>query len=108
MPRRRRATRKTIDYLKPDPSVFPDNPSKSTITRYLTKYEIARVIGSRAEDLEHSAEPRIPIRECYGKRAYQIAAEELRRRELQTYIRRHKPDGTFEDVAVTSLLFATR
>lgn len=71
-------------------------------TAYLTKYEKARVLGTRAMQIAQGA----PVHTDVGteKDPLNIAEMELEKNETPLIIRRHLPDGTFEDVAVRNLL----
>jgi DNA-directed RNA polymerase I, II, and III subunit RPABC2 len=70
-------------------------------TQYLTKYEKARILGTRAMQIAKGA----PVRnDTSGERDPLILAEEeLARKDTPLIIRRWLPDGTFEDVAVRNL-----
>lgn len=71
-------------------------------TRYLTKYERARLLGTRALQLSMNAPPLIELR---GEtEALQIAQRELRERKLPLIIRRHLPDGSYEDWSLNELM----
>ncbi|PJF18579.1 Subunit common to RNA polymerases I, II, and [Paramicrosporidium saccamoebae] len=71
-------------------------------TRYLTKYERARVLGTRALQLSLNAPPMV---ELEGETdPLQIAAKELRERKIPLIIRRFLPDGSFEDWALDELI----
>jgi DNA-directed RNA polymerase I, II, and III subunit RPABC2 len=68
----------------------------------LTKYEKARVLGTRATQIAKGA----PVKSTDGTRKdpLELAEEELARGETPLIIRRPLPDGTYEDVAVRNLL----
>lgn len=71
-------------------------------TRYLTKYERARVLGTRALQLSLNAPPMV---ELEGETdPLQIAAKELRERKIPLIIRRFLPDGSFEDWSLDELI----
>lgn len=101
-------TEEVPDYLTPDPSLVPARYTNTEITSYLTKYEIARLLSSRAKDLSNSAEPYIPLKDCHGKREHVIAFEELQAKKIPYYIRRYLPGGSFIDVRATDLKFVRR
>lgn len=71
-------------------------------TAYLTKYEKARVLGTRALQISQGA-PVNPEVEGTLKDPLLIAEEELRKKLTPLIIRRFLPDGTYEDVAVRNL-----
>lgn len=69
---------------------------------YLSKFEIARILGLRALQLSWGAEPRVP---CDGiTNVHEIALLEFEKNLLNFEIRRHLPDGSYEDVNVNQLL----
>lgn len=70
-------------------------------TRYMTKYERARIIGTRALQISMNA----PIMvELEGETdPLQIAMKELRERKIPLIIRRYLPDGSYEDWSVDEL-----
>ncbi len=73
-----------------------------TTTRYLTKYERARVLGTRALQLSLNAPPMV---ELEGETdPLQIASKELREGKIPLIIRRFLPDGSFEDWALDELI----
>lgn len=77
------------------------NVTKIT-TRYLTKYERARLLGTRALQLSMNAPPLV---ELDGETdPLKIAAKELRERKLPLIVRRYLPDGSFEDWSLDELI----
>lgn len=71
-------------------------------TRYLTKYERARLLGTRALQLSQNAPPLV---EVDGETdPLKIAAKELRERKLPLIVRRYLPDGSFEDWSLDELI----
>lgn len=71
-------------------------------TRYLTKYEKARLLGTRALQLSMNAPPLVELR---GEtEALQIAQRELRERKLPLIVRRYLPDGSYEDWSLNELM----
>jgi len=70
-------------------------------TPYLTKYERARILGTRALQISMNAPVLVPLD---GETdALQIAIKELSQRKIPLIIRRYLPDGSFEDWKVTEL-----
>jgi DNA-directed RNA polymerase I, II, and III subunit RPABC2 len=71
-------------------------------TKYMTKYEISRVIGVRALQITLNA----PIMvELDGETdPVQIARKELLQKKIPLMIRRFLPDGSFEDRSIKDLL----
>ncbi len=69
------------------------NKPKKTLP-FMTKYEVARVIGVRMEQLSRGAKPNISTKGLYSIR--EIAEEELKQRKTPFIIRRPLPNNTFE------------
>ena len=62
---------------------------------YLTKFERARIIGTRLQQLANGAKPRINTK---GLNSIQeIVEKELDERKILFIVRRPMPDGTYED-----------
>lgn len=76
--------------------------SKRITTKYMTKYERARVLGTRALQIAMCA----PIMvELEGETdPLQIAMKELKQRKIPIIIRRYLPDGSFEDWSIDELI----
>lgn len=69
----------------------------------LTRFEMARIIGTRALQLSYGAPPFIPLQE--GVRdPITIATIELERKALPISIRRALPDGRHQDIPLKVLL----
>lgn len=80
----------------------PTPTATKITTRYLTKYERARLLGTRALQLSMNAPPLV---ELDGETdPLKIAAKELRERKLPLIIRRYLPDGSFEDWSLDELI----
>ena len=62
--------------------------------KFLTRYEAARLLGLRVLQLQEGPGVENPWR---------TAMEELRTKNNPAIIRRHLPDGSFEDVAASEL-----
>eukprot|EP01112_Ceratiomyxa_fruticulosa_P013815 TRINITY_DN3901_c0_g1_i1.p1 TRINITY_DN3901_c0_g1~~TRINITY_DN3901_c0_g1_i1.p1 ORF type:complete len:129 (-),score=26.97 TRINITY_DN3901_c0_g1_i1:52-438(-) len=71
-------------------------------TRYMTKYERARILGTRALQISMNA----PIMvELEGETdPLQIALKELREKKIPLIIRRYLPDGSYEDWSASELI----
>jgi DNA-directed RNA polymerase I, II, and III subunit RPABC2 len=77
-------------------------PSERITTRYLTKYERARVLGTRALQISMNAPVMVDLD---GETdPLKIAEKELRERKIPIIIRRYLPDGSHEDWAVDELI----
>lgn len=93
-------------YQQPSPAVGlhgERQPNKVRITTpYLTKYERARILGTRALQISMNAPVLVPLD---GETdALQIAIKELSQRKIPLIIRRYLPDGSFEDWSVSELI----
>eukprot|EP01083_Nonionella_stella_P095622 268484_1 len=82
-----------------DPNLM-DKDQRIT-TPYLTKYEKARILGTRALQISMGAPVMV---EMVGETdPLEIAQKELRERKIPMIIRRFLPDGTYEDWKVSEL-----
>ena len=71
-------------------------------TRYLTKYERARVLGTRALQISMNAPVMV---ELDGETdPLRIAQKELRERKIPIIIRRYLPDNSYEDWKIDELI----
>ncbi|KAF8578754.1 RNA polymerase Rpb6 [Ramaria rubella] len=78
-------------------------PNKVRVTTpYLTKYERARVLGTRALQISMNAPVLVPL--DGESDALQIAIKELSQGKTPLIIRRYLPDGSFEDWSVSELI----
>ena len=82
----------------------PPRPSEGPriTTKYMTKYERARVLGTRALQISMNAPVMVdPERETDPLK---IAMRELKERKIPFTIRRYLPDGSYEDWGVDELV----
>ncbi|MPC34754.1 DNA-directed RNA polymerases I, II, and III subunit RPABC2 [Portunus trituberculatus] len=77
---------------------------KRITTPYMTKYERARVLGTRALQIAMCAPVMVEI--DAESDPLQIAAKELRERKIPIIIRRYLPDGSFEDWGIDELIIS--
>lgn len=78
-----------------------ENTNKIT-TQYMTKYERARILGTRALQIAMCAPVMV---ELDGETdPLQIAMKELKARKIPIIIRRFLPDGSFEDWPIDQLI----
>ncbi|XP_025099662.1 DNA-directed RNA polymerases I, II, and III subunit RPABC2-like [Pomacea canaliculata] len=78
------------------------DPSKRITTKFMTKYERARVLGTRALQIAMCAPVMV---ELEGETdPLQIAMKELKARKIPFIIRRYLPDGSYEDWALDELV----
>ncbi|RYP06125.1 hypothetical protein DL764_003347 [Monosporascus ibericus] len=77
------------------------NEERST-TPYMTKYERARILGTRALQISMNAPVLVDLE---GESdPLQIAIKELREKKIPLIIRRYMPDGYYEDWTCEELL----
>ena len=76
--------------------------SKRMTTKYMTKYERARVLGTRALQISMNA----PVMVDIGGETdpLKIAEKELFERKIPLIIRRYLPDGSYEDWSLDELI----
>ena len=76
--------------------------SERRTTRYLTKYERARLLGTRALQISQNAPIMVDLD---GETdPLEIAMKELREKKIPMIIRRYLPDGSFEDWSMDELI----
>ncbi|GAB2271655.1 hypothetical protein Dimus_006485 [Dionaea muscipula] len=79
----------------------PKQRAKKT-SKYMTKYERARILGTRALQISMNAPVMV---ELEGETdPLEIAMKELREKKIPFTIRRYLPDGSYEDWAVDDLI----
>ncbi|KAC9605573.1 hypothetical protein R6Q59_005734 [Mikania micrantha] len=77
-----------------------DRPRKTS--KYMTKYERARILGTRALQISMNAPVMV---ELEGETdPLEIAMKELREKKIPFTIRRYLPDGSYEDWGVDELI----
>ncbi|OBA28206.1 RNA polymerase Rpb6 [Hanseniaspora valbyensis NRRL Y-1626] len=73
-----------------------------TTTPYMTKYERARILGTRALQISMNAPVFVTLE---GETdPLKIAMKELKEKKIPLVIRRYLPDGSFEDWSVEELI----
>jgi len=75
---------------------------KRITTNYMTKYERARVLGTRALQIAMCAPVMVELEN--ESDPLQIAAKELRDQKIPIIIRRYLPDGSYEDWSIDELV----
>lgn len=80
---------------------IPDDQRSTTC--YLTKYERARILGTRALQISKNA-PILVDLEPGDTDPLAIAEKELRAKKIPFIIRRYLPDGSYEDWKVSELI----
>eukprot|EP00826_Nyctotherus_ovalis_P024620 TRINITY_DN1900_c0_g1_i2.p1 TRINITY_DN1900_c0_g1~~TRINITY_DN1900_c0_g1_i2.p1 ORF type:complete len:100 (+),score=29.21 TRINITY_DN1900_c0_g1_i2:208-507(+) len=90
----------------------PDDPKERGVkiadeqrstTCYLTKYERARILGTRALQISKNA-PILVDLEPGDTDPLKIAEKELLAKKIPFVIRRYLPDGSYEDWKVSELI----
>ena len=71
-------------------------------TRYMTKYEKARVLGTRALQISMNAPVLVDV--AGETDPLKIANKELRDRKIPLVVRRYLPDGSYEDWPIRDLI----
>lgn len=76
--------------------------AKRITSPYMTKYERARVLGTRALQISMNAPVMV---ELEGETdPLQIAMKELKAKKIPIVVRRYLPDGSFEDWRIEELI----
>jgi len=76
--------------------------AERTTTPYMTKYERARILGTRALQISMNAPVLVDLE---GETdPLQIAIKELREKKIPLIVRRYMPDGYYEDWTCEELL----
>ncbi|KAK0669635.1 putative DNA-directed RNA polymerases I, II, and III subunit [Cercophora samala] len=77
-------------------------PEDRKTTPYMTKYEKARILGTRALQISMNAPVLVDLE---GETdPLQIAIKELREKKIPLIVRRYMPDGTYEDWTCEELM----
>lgn len=71
---------------------------------FLTKYEKTKMLGVRAQMLANGAEPLVPVPSHITK-TIDIARIEFDQKKIPLLIRRHLPNGTYEDWRLDDLTY---
>lgn len=86
--------------VRPKPHPVPKD--KRITTPYMTKYERARVLGTRALQIAMNAPVLVDIE---GETdPLQIARKELSQKKIPLIVRRYLPDNSYEDWSVDELI----
>lgn len=78
------------------------DPDKRMTTPYLTKYERARVLGTRALQIAMGAPIMVELEGETDPLA--IALKELKVKKVPMIIRRYLPDGSYEEWSIDELI----
>ncbi|KAL7749491.1 subunit common to RNA polymerases I, II, and III [Sorochytrium milnesiophthora] len=88
--------------LAGDGSLGAAEKKERVTTPYMTKYEKARVVGTRALQISMNAPVLVELNGETDPMV--IATKELREKKIPLVIRRHLPDGSYEDWGVDELI----
>ncbi|KWU41615.1 RNA polymerase Rpb6 [Rhodotorula sp. JG-1b] len=88
---------------RPEGAEMPEQANEERVTTpYMTKYERARILGTRALQISMNAPVLVPLE---GESdPLQIAQKELAAKKIPLVVRRFLPDGSYEDWLVSELL----
>lgn len=95
--------KKQMDLMLDDSEVHYANNKDRVTTRYLTKYERARVLGARALQISKNAPILVEVDPGTWD-PLKIAEKELIEKKIPFKIRRYLPDGSYEDWRVDELI----
>jgi DNA-directed RNA polymerase I, II, and III subunit RPABC2 len=91
-----------VDGYVPTGSGGPIPKSDRVTTKFLTKFEKARVLGTRALQISMNAPVMVDLD---GETdPLKIAMKELRERKIPIIVRRYLPDGHYEDWGIDELI----
>jgi DNA-directed RNA polymerase I, II, and III subunit RPABC2 len=91
-----------IDLLPLEGATTTGASAKRITTPYMTKYERARVLGTRALQISMCAPVMVELEGETDPLA--IAMKELKARKIPIIIRRFLPDGSWEDWGIEELI----
>lgn len=91
-----------VEFIDKDQYVTKGQNETKITTKYMTKYERARILGTRALQIAMCAPVMV---ELEGETdPLQIAMKELKARKIPIIIRRYLPDGSYEDWGLEDLI----
>lgn len=91
-----------VEIIPIDGVARPIEKAKRITTRYMTKYERARVLGTRALQISMNAPVMVDI--AGETEPLKIAMKELRAGKIPMIIRRYLPDNSYEDWNIDELI----
>ena len=84
---------------------FNFKPIKERETsRFLTKFERAKILGERAIQISNGAKVMVEVEKGVWD-PMAIAEKELREKKINYVVRRYLPDGSYEDWNLNELIF---
>ena len=78
--------------------------SERITAKFLTKYERARILGTRALQLSKNAPPMV-VPQPGETDPYRLAERELAEGKIPFIVRRYLPDRTYEDWKLSELIY---
>ncbi|XP_064405331.1 DNA-directed RNA polymerases I, II, and III subunit RPABC2-like [Halichondria panicea] len=91
-----------VEFINAEDSSVAVAIANRTTTPYMTKYERARVLGTRALQISMGAPVMV---ELEGETdPLKISMKELKAKKIPIIIRRYLPDGSYEDWSVEELI----
>ena len=91
--------------VKNNSKKFNLKPIKERETsRFLTKYEKAKILGERAIQISNGAKVMVEVEKGVWDPMI-IAEKELREKKIEYVVRRYLPDGSYEDWELNELIF---
>lgn len=91
-----------VEVLPQDEASRAVDKDKRITTPFMTKYERARVLGTRALQISMCAPIMVELENETDP--LQIAMKELKARKIPLIIRRYLPDGSYEDWSIDELI----
>jgi DNA-directed RNA polymerase I, II, and III subunit RPABC2 len=91
-----------IELLQQDEAGKAVDRADRITTPFMTKYERARVLGTRALQISMCAPIMVELENETDP--LQIAMKELKARKIPLIIRRYLPDGSYEDWSIDELI----
>lgn len=90
-----------VEFLSPKEKKAPIAQQRRT-SKYMTKYEMARIIGIRASQISMGAPAYVEL--TNETDPIDIARTELLKKRIPIIVRRYFPDQTYEDWTVEELI----
>ncbi|KAL5267148.1 hypothetical protein ACHWQZ_G004250 [Mnemiopsis leidyi] len=94
-----------FDTVDPDQAQSTEKqvePNKRITTPYMTKYERARILGTRALQISMNAPIMVELKGQTDP--LEIAKQELKERKIPLIVRRYLPDNSYEDWSIDELI----
>lgn len=92
-----------IEEIDQEEDVVSKERTEKITTPYMTKYERARILGTRAMQISRNAPVFVELDPSMTDPLV-IAGKELREKKIPFIIRRYLPDGSYEDWPISSLI----